>query len=306
MTAHTRAVLQAVFVTVLWASSWVLIKIGLEELPALTFAGLRYALAALCLVPWALRRAPRPAGGRFTRRFWWQIALLGVLYYAVTQGTQYAALVTLPAITASLVLSFTAIVVTFLGLLTLGERPNRGQWGGLVVYLAGVLVYFYPVLVPPAQRVGLVIIIVSMLANSAASVLGRAVNRTQTVSPLLITTISMGIGSVLLLGVGIATQGLPALTLRHWLLIVWLAVVNTALAFTLWNHTLRTLTAMQSSAINNLLMIEIPILAWLFLGERLSQQQIVGMVLAAVGIFAVQLQRRARSAPPPAAASDSG
>jgi hypothetical protein len=37
------AILQAVFVTILWASSWVLIKFGLRaHLPALTFAGLRY------------------------------------------------------------------------------------------------------------------------------------------------------------------------------------------------------------------------------------------------------------------------
>jgi len=39
-----RAILQALIVTFLWSTSWVLIKIGLEDIPAVTFAGLRYFL----------------------------------------------------------------------------------------------------------------------------------------------------------------------------------------------------------------------------------------------------------------------
>ena len=41
---------QALFVTVLWASSWVIIKFGLEEIPPLLFSGLRYEIAALALL----------------------------------------------------------------------------------------------------------------------------------------------------------------------------------------------------------------------------------------------------------------
>ncbi|MCA9978373.1 MAG: EamA family transporter, partial [Anaerolineales bacterium] len=51
LSAHTRAVLTALFVTFLWSTSWVLIKIGLQNIPALTFAGLRYFLAFLLLLP---------------------------------------------------------------------------------------------------------------------------------------------------------------------------------------------------------------------------------------------------------------
>jgi drug/metabolite transporter (DMT)-like permease len=44
-TPRLRAILQALFVTFLWSTSWVLVKIGLEDIPAVTFAGLRYFLA---------------------------------------------------------------------------------------------------------------------------------------------------------------------------------------------------------------------------------------------------------------------
>ncbi|WP_410964002.1 EamA family transporter, partial [Salmonella sp. SAL4448] len=80
---QTIASLQAIFVTVLWASSWVLIKVGLRaNLPALTFAGLRYVLAFLCLAPFVLFRSKnRTAIASLTGRDWAQLAVLGIIYY---------------------------------------------------------------------------------------------------------------------------------------------------------------------------------------------------------------------------------
>jgi drug/metabolite transporter (DMT)-like permease len=67
---------------------------------------------------------------------------------------------------------------------------------------------------------------------------------------------------------------------------------DSALAFTLWNRTLRTLSAMESSIINNTMLFQITTLAWVFLGEELAWRGAAGMVLAAIGILAVQIRRR--------------
>ncbi|HUG49296.1 MAG TPA: DMT family transporter, partial [Candidatus Limnocylindria bacterium] len=90
-------------------------------------------------------------------------------------------------------------------------------------------------------------------------------------------------------------EGLPPLTGEAWLIIGWLAVVNTALAFTLWNQSLRTLTAVESSVINNLMLVQIAVLAWVILGETLSAVEIAGLALALAGILAVQLAPRWRA-----------
>jgi drug/metabolite transporter (DMT)-like permease len=74
-------------------------------------------------------------------------------------------------------------------------------------------------------------------------------------------------------------------------MILWLAVVNSAFAFTLWNRTLRTLSAVESSIINNTMLFQIATLAWVFLGETLTWKEVLGMVVAAVGTLAVQLRR---------------
>ena len=109
---------------------------------------------------------------------------------------------------------------------------------------------------------------------------------------MTVTVVSMGIGSVVLLAGGIAVQGLPRLTLTHWAIIAWLAAVNSALAYTLWNRTLRTLAAFESSIINNTMLFQIALLAWVFLGEQLSWQMATGMIVAALGTLVVQIRRQ--------------
>lgn len=292
LSPHLRAVLLALFVTFLWSTSWVLNKFGLDEIPSVTFAGLRYTLAFLVLLPIAVRAGQIAPLRTLSAGGWARLALLGVLFYAVTQGTQYAALYYLPAMTLSLLLNFSALVVAALSIVTLGERPTALQWGGVMLFLAGAVLYFYPVNLSAGQGLGLAIGTVSMLATSFSSLLGRNVNRSGTLPPMTVTVASMGIGSVLLLGAGIAAQGLPRLSLQSWLIVAWLAVINSALAFTWWNQTLRVLTAVESSVINNTMLIQIAVLAWLFLGERPTGREALGLVAAAIGSIVVQLRGR--------------
>lgn len=291
MSTHRRAVLQALFVTFLWSTSWVLIKIGLEEIPALTFAGLRYALAFLMLSPVLLRPRLRQAIRRAPRRQWLLLAALGLVMYTLTQGAQFLALDRLPAQTTSLVLSFSPVLVAISSLALLGERPAPSQWGGVLAFLVGAALFLYPATLPGGQLVGLAIAIVGLMANAGAAVLGRHVNEGAVLPAAAVTLVSMGVGALALLGVGVVAQGFPDLSPRGWLIVVWLAGVNTAFAFTLWNVTLQRLTAMESSVINNTMLIQIAVLAWVFLGEDLGVRQVIGLLLAAGGALAVQLAR---------------
>jgi drug/metabolite transporter (DMT)-like permease len=94
-----------------------------------------------------------------------------------------------------------------------------------------------------------------------------------------------------MLAIGLATQGVGSLTIQQWAIIGWLAVVNTAFAFTLWNKSLQTLTAVESSIINSTMLPQIAILAWVFLDEPLGGRQVAGLALVASGTLVVQLWR---------------
>jgi drug/metabolite transporter (DMT)-like permease len=270
----------------------VLIKIGLDDIPALTFAGLRYGLAALCLLPFVMRGRRAASSLRaLDRRGWLRLVVLGLMYYTVTQGAQFVALDYLPSLTVSLLLTFSVVAVALMGVFLLGERLSALQWGGMALSLVGAVVYFYPVEIPAAEMIGFAAATAGMLANAGSSILGRSVNRDDDADPVAVTVVSMGLGAAVLLVAGLATQGMPQMSLTSWLIVVWLAVVNTAFAFTLWNHTLRTLHAVESSIINNTMLIQIAVLAWLFLDEALTTKAIIGMALAGVGALVVQLRR---------------
>ena len=284
------AILQAVLVTFLWSTSWVLIKMGLQDgMPALTFAGLRYSLAFLFLLPFALvNQRERASLRRIHKTEWKSLLALGLVYYAITQGAQFLSLVYLPAASASLLLNLTPAVVAGLSVFFLHERASTRQWLGIGLAMLGVLLYFLPASLPDAHLIGIGITILGLLANSFSALMGRSANLRTHLSPILVTIISMGFGAVLLLVTGLLTQGLGELSLREWGILLWLALVNTAFAFSLWNHTLRTLTAVESSVINGLMLPQIAILALLFLGESLNWREIWGLLLVVLGTLIVQ------------------
>ncbi len=184
----------------------------------------------------------------------------------------------------------TPVIVAVVGQRSLGERLSWMQWAGLFLATIGTVVYFFPIDIPAEQRIGLVFGILGLLANAASALMGRKINQAIPV-PLVVTGVSMTIGALLMMGVGVAVEGLVSLSWQTWLIIVFLAVVNTAFAFTLWNHTLRTLPAIESSVINNTMTVQIALLAFLFLGETLELRQIVGLGLAVIGVLAVQVGR---------------
>jgi drug/metabolite transporter (DMT)-like permease len=295
MNKRLAAILQGLFVVFIWATSWVLIKIGLRTLSPLTFAGLRYFIAFILLLAVLLMRKERMEVRTLPKSTWWQLIVLGLVYYAITQGISFVALTYLPAVTVNLLWSFTSVATALLGIAWLSEIPTLLQWGGMLLALIGALIFFSPIAFPGNQMIGVIASLVGLAANAVSSILGRKINRSNKISPLVVTTISMGVGSIILLVTGLCLEGFPVIEWTGWLVIVWLAIVNTAFAFTLWNHTLRTLTAMESSVINNTMIIWVPVLAVVFLGETIGIRGVIGLVLVGVGTLIVQLRRKQKT-----------
>ena len=291
MKSHRIAVFQALFVVFLWATSWVFVKIGLQDIPPITFAGLRYFTAFLILAVFLLFSEAKHEVKQLSKRMWQRLIVLGILMYAATQGAVFVTLDYLPAVTTNLLMSFSTIGVATLSIFWLSEKPNWLQWGGILLAISGAMIYFLPVSIRQTQMVGVIVGLAGMTTNVISSVLGREINRAEAHHPLLVTVISMGAGSILLLVAGFAIEQPPVMTLQGWGIILWLALANTAFAFTLWNHTLRTLTATQSSVIGGTMMIWVPILALLFIGENITGKEILGLVVTGIGTLIVQLRK---------------
>lgn len=166
----------------------------------------------------------------------------------------------------------------------IGERPGRRQLLGTGLIAIGAALYSAGDL--GATRVGMIAALIALGANSASALLGRTINRAGTLTAYLVTAVSMSIGAGALAIAALALEG--GITMPKpggWVVILWLAVVNTALASPLWNWSLARLEATESAALNNTMIIQIALLAWLFLAEPLGPAEIAGIIVVSSGIM---------------------
>lgn len=287
---YYKAVAQALFVTVLWASSWVIIKFGLEEIPPLTFAGLRYTIASAILIVIVIgREETRHSLQNANRKQILVLSGYGLVFVAITQGSQFVGLDLLPAISVSLLLNMTPLIVLFLGIILLKEIPSRGQFGLIVIGIGGVLLYFYPLDLGGLQLLGVIIVLVGVVFNAFSSIIGRAINKKKEFTPIVVTGVSMLVGSLVLLFTAFLVEDVQTISLLSWFYILWLSVVNTAIAFTIWNRAMQTLRAVNITIINSTMLPQIVILSIIFLGEIPTILDWLGLALIGVSALLVQI-----------------
>jgi drug/metabolite transporter (DMT)-like permease len=289
MDKKLKSVLIALFVTFLWSTSWILIKVGLVDIPALPFAGLRYLFASISFYLYDLH-SEDSSDSSLTKPQWKTLLIYGFILITLTQGTQFLALSMLPAVSLSLFLNMSPIFVLFLGYFFLKETINRVQMSGILLFFFGIIIYFYQVDLGN-NLPGLALAVFGVGINAIAAVFGRSINAKRDIDPMVITVVITGFGSIFLLLGGIAIQGMPVLNVQGWLIVGWLAAINTALAFTLWNTALRELKAVEANTINNTMLIQIALLAAIFLNESLSLRQWLAIAVVAIGVWLVQLRK---------------
>jgi drug/metabolite transporter (DMT)-like permease len=281
-------ILEALLVTFLWSSSYVLVKMGLQEIGPLTLVAYRYTVATLVLLPLAWSRGhgallkDRGVPAR--------MGLLGFLGYTVAQGLQVLGLFLLPAVSVTFLLNFTPITVLALGVMALNERPTRLQLAGIGMTVAGAALFFNDPLAS-ANLPGILITLLSGVGWGAYIVLGRRFSIGDQVPALGLTAFSMAGGTGLLLAAAFLFEGFTAVSASGWWIILWLGVVNTALAFFMWNRAMAKLEAFEISVLQNTMLIQIAVLAWVFLGERFTFAKVPAMALVFTGALVVQLRK---------------
>ncbi|MHA2112166.1 MAG: DMT family transporter [Candidatus Hodarchaeales archaeon] len=289
---YLRYLLQAVFVTVLWSSSWVIIKFGLEDLTPLYFAGFRYLVGSITLMMLLIANSDyRISIKSQSKKSFAYLSVYGVLFITLTQGGQFLALSLLPAITVSFLLNLSSFIVIILSLFILSETPSRFELILFLFVFVGIIIYFFPQQQDITSILGLLIGVGVVFVNAFSSIIGRAINRESNKSPLVVTGVSMAIGTVFLLIIAVITEPLPVISIKSLITILWLGVVNTAIAFTLWNNAMTKIRAMDMSVINSLMLPQIVILSIIFLGELPLLNEWVGLIIMVSMTFILQLSQ---------------
>lgn len=283
----------------IWGTTWLAIKFVVREMPPLSAAGVRFALAALLLAGVARWRGRSLSWRRLRptdRRLLLALSLLmfAVPYALIFYGEQFVT----SALTAILFSSAPAFTLLF-DSLRAGRNLLRGtRLGGLILAFAGILAIFLPRLSgPPAELLGALAIVGAAAVSSWALVLAK--HGAHDIDTLVGTTWQMAFGALWLLLAGLALER-PQLASYSspavWGLL-YLAVFGSCVTFVLFYGLLKHMAAVQLSSLAFITPVVAVFVGWLVLDEVLGASTLPG---AAVVLLGVALLHRPLPEPVPA------
>lgn len=268
-----------------WGTTWAAIRVSLGGIPPLAGVALRFAIAALALL--ALVPVLGVELGR-SRRELWLWPLNGVLTFAVPYGILYWAEQWVPSGLAAVIYATYPLMIALIAHLLLpAERLTRSNAVGVLVGFAGVTVIFSEDFAAlGGARVATAT--AALLVCPFCAALGSAIVKRwgAGVHPLSITAVPMAITAVLMGAVSLWTERDRELSFgtAPLLALLYLALMGSALTFTLYFWLLRH----QAATALSLITYAIPVIAVgvgvLFLDEPLTARLVGGAALVLAGV----------------------
>ena len=278
----------------IWGSTWLFIKIGLDDLPPLTFAGIRFVIASAIL--FAIVAARRLSIPRL-KSDWKLLALTGVLsfscnYGLIFWGEQHISS-GLAALLQATIPAFGLVIAHFY---LHGERMTARKVVGVVLGILGVAVVFSNQLTIGGGKslAGCVALVLSSLIVAYSNVLVKA--RGKHLDPVIMAAGQMFFGLIPLIVIGILWEGNPIYfrwTIRAVIALFYLAIVGSVVAFVLYYWLVRKIDVTKSMLIALVTPVVAVIVGMIFLHEKISWRTLVGGAMIILGIgFIVTLHRR--------------
>ena len=274
----------------LWSSTFLFLRIGLQEIPPLTFAWCRLAIALIVLAPLALRRQPhalRPAAMA-------HIAGAGVLLLGVNYGLLFWGARLIPSGLVATLQSATPLIALLIGWAAGSERLTARRVVALAAGAVGVALIFGMESRAAASMAvwGVLAVLLSSVCVAVAYVWLKT---TSPGAPPLLTAALQSMSAVVPLAVlGVAFEGVP--DVAAWSPITWSALLYLSLAASVVAFALNywLLARMDASSVLLMGVAEVPIaiaLGAMVLGERLPPGTLVGTTIV---LLAVVLRLRDR------------
>jgi drug/metabolite transporter (DMT)-like permease len=277
-------------VYVVWGSTYLAIRVGIESFPPLLLAGSRHLLTGLILYP-ILRRK---TGVRPTASHWRISFITGFLLLFVGNGGVCLAERTVPSgVTALLVATVSLWLVLVDWLRPGGTRPGPRVVAGLLLGFGGLALLVGPKNLGGAGRVdplGVGILVIASLAWATGSVYSKHAGGLSG-SPLLGVAMQSLAGGASLWIAGIATGELGAFHLgaisaRSWAALGYLVAFGSMVGFTAYIYILKKSTATRVATYAFVNPVVALFLGWLLVGESINLRTVIA---AAVILTAVLL-----------------
>jgi drug/metabolite transporter (DMT)-like permease len=295
-----RILLPFLLITLIWSSTWIVIKGQLGAVPPIWSVSYRFLISAAAMFAIA-----RGAGVRIglDRRGHGLALMLGIFQFVLNYNLVYAAEL---YVTSGLVAVMFALLVVpnaAFARAFFGARVGARFAIGSAVALAGVALLFVQevraaVAAPGAVLVGLGLTLAAVIAASAGNVM-QLMDGVKTRSIAAMLGWAMLYGSLIDAALAWALYGPPVFEprLAYWLQLLYLSVVASALAFWLYYRIIRAIGPARAAYSSVLIPIVAMAISTVAEHYRWSAIAIAGGLLAMAGLIIALGSRRVAAAP---------
>lgn len=279
--------LQGLFVVFLWSSAKIVLKMGLEEVPPYFFAAVLQlvVLAVLLIYTWLEREK---YSFKLRAQDWYMATLSGVVGYGaatlfVMVGLQYVT-----GATAGLVAAMSVIFNLLVSRILVREKPKFEQYFGIMLLIVGAVV-FLGNQVLGGTLLGIALLLLAEVGYALNNSVNRMIAKVHTDNVTLpVVLVGNGIGALVLVPVGLLSDGVPAIAWDIRMIVGFLVVaVIFAFGGLMWGNVLDKLRVVEASILSNTMIIQVAILSVIFLHETITMNNILGGLLVLIGALIV-------------------
>src|SRR5438477_8913177 len=273
---------------VVWSSTWLAIKIGLRDLPPISFVAIRFLVAIVVLLAVSIRRTRLLP---LRRKDYVVLAITGIPMFAVNYTLLFWAELHVSSGLAAVLQATIPIFGMIFAHWMLPDEPLRLQkLAGAIIALGGVALICARLLgfSGPLAFWGGVGVVIGAASAAFANVFVKA--RSMQLAPAMLAAWQMIFGTAPLLLLGLAVDGNPVRF--HWTVssvfcLLYLAVIGSALTFLLLYWLLPRLTVAQLQSISLITPPGAVMLGWLLGGENFPLSSLLGAALVLLGVWMI-------------------
>ncbi len=282
-----RAILMGLAFAAMWSSAFTSARVIVEYAPPLTALSLRFLISGLIGVGIAFALGQT---ARLSRRQWIGVLIFGVCQNALYLGLNFVAMQTIQASLAAIIASTMPLLVALVGWVFLGQSVRPLGIIGLIAGLIGVTLIMGARLQGGVDVFGLILCVVGVISLTIATlaVLGASSGG----NVLMIVGLQMLVGSAVLSVPALLFE--PFVVTWTWQLVVafiYTTLVPGLVATVVWFLLVGRIGAVKASTFHFLNPFLGVVVAAVLLGERLGVLDVIGVVIIAGGILAVQLSK---------------
>tara|TARA_R110002110_G_C13461819_1_gene718328 strand:- start:1243 stop:2121 length:879 start_codon:yes stop_codon:yes gene_type:complete len=282
-----KSILMGLAFALMWSSAFTSARMIVADAPPLTSLALRFLVSGLIGITIAKALGQRLALSKIQ---WRNTAIFGICQNAIYLGFNFVAMQWIEASLAAIVASTMPLIVALAGWALFGERLRALGYAGLLAGLIGVAIIMGSRLSGGVDVTGLVLAGVGAAALAFATLMLRGASAGGNL--LMIVGIQMLIGSAALTVAAVALESWSVTwSLRLALAFSYTTLVPGLLATWVWFLLVERIGAVRAAAFHFLNPFFGVAIASALLGEALGLWDLVGVVIVAAGILAVQVSR---------------